>query len=157
MAGGVLQLVTSTGYEDIILSSNPNITYFKTVYRRFTNFSSNYIDLTFDGIANFGTISTCEIKKDGDLVGNMFVHTNIPAIITYFPHTQLEDTSILFSSNGIIIITGTSNSIVFSINGTITVTTILPMNNLADYQLVLNAIKTQLYTTIDYNLSLIHI
>lgn len=151
MAGGVLQLVTSTGYEDIILSSNPNITYFKTVYRRFTNFSSNYIDLTFDGIANFGTTSTCEIKKDGDLVGNMFVHTNIPAIIAYFPHTQLEDTSILFSSNGIIIITGTTNSIVFSINGTITVTTILPMNSLADYQIVLNAIKTQLYTTIDYN------
>ena len=49
MGGGLMQLV-AYGAQDIYLTGNPQITFFKVVYRRHTNFSMESIEQTFDGI-----------------------------------------------------------------------------------------------------------
>lgn len=46
MSGGLLQLV-AYGSQDVYLSGNPQITFFKVVYRRHTNFAIEAIEQTF--------------------------------------------------------------------------------------------------------------
>ena len=48
MGGGLMQLV-AYGAQDIYLTGNPQITFFKVVYRRHTNFSMEAIEQTFSG------------------------------------------------------------------------------------------------------------
>ena len=57
MGGGLMQLV-AYGAQDIYLTSNPQITCFKVVYRRHTNFSMEEIAQTPNGTANFGQDQT---------------------------------------------------------------------------------------------------
>jgi hypothetical protein len=79
MTGGILQLV-SYGIEDIFLIGNPQITYFKTIYRRHTNFSRGEHDLLFRNRIDFGRQSTVIIKKLGDLVHRLFLMIKLPRI-----------------------------------------------------------------------------
>ena len=48
MGGGLLQLI-SYGAQDIYLTGNPQITFFKIVYRRHTNFSMEPIEINING------------------------------------------------------------------------------------------------------------
>ena len=57
MAGGLLQL-TSYGSQDLFLTGNPEITFFKVVYRRHTNFSIESRELLFDELVGFGRESS---------------------------------------------------------------------------------------------------
>ena len=70
MGGGLMQLV-AYGAQDVYLTGNPQITFFKVVYRRHTNFSCEDIEQTFNGNADFGRTVTCNINRNGDLVSNM--------------------------------------------------------------------------------------
>jgi len=72
MGGGLMQLV-AYGAQDIYLTGNPQITFFKVVYRRHTNFSMETIQQTLNGTpANSGT-STVTISRNGDLVYKVYV------------------------------------------------------------------------------------
>ena len=62
MGGGLMQLV-AYGAQDIYLTGNPQITFFKVVYRRHTNFSMESIKQTFDGNADFGGDVVATILK----------------------------------------------------------------------------------------------
>ena len=62
MGGGLMQLV-AYGAQDIYLTGNPQITFFKVVYRRHTNFSIESIQQTFNGTADFGKKVSCTISK----------------------------------------------------------------------------------------------
>lgn len=91
MAGGILQLVASTGKEDEIISINPHITMFKTVYRRHVNFDKAEQMLNFDGNLNFGIESTCKLKKLADLVSALTLVIDLPKIdISYIPLTNVQ-------------------------------------------------------------------
>lgn len=79
MAGGVFQ-VSVRGHEDMYLSENANITFFKTVYRRHTNFSRQELDLTFTNKLDFDGEGYCRIEKYGDLVHRLFLVINLPQI-----------------------------------------------------------------------------
>ena len=79
MGGGLMQLV-AYGAQDIYLSGNPQITFFKVVYRRHTNFSCEAIDQTFNGSADFGKKVTCTISRNGDLISRVYVQVDLPAI-----------------------------------------------------------------------------
>jgi hypothetical protein len=72
MGGGLLQLV-AYGAQDVYLTGNPQITFFKVVYRRHTNFSIESIQQTFNGSAGFGKRVTCQISRNGDLVHKLYV------------------------------------------------------------------------------------
>jgi hypothetical protein len=76
MGGGLMQLV-AYGAQDIYLSGNPQITFFKVVYRRHTNFSMESIEQTFNGSAGFGKKVTCTISRNGDLISRVYLQANI--------------------------------------------------------------------------------
>jgi len=78
MGGGLLQLV-AYGAQDVYLSGNPQITFFKVAYRRHTNFSMESIEQTFNGNADFGRRVTCQISRNGDLIHRMYLQVNLPA------------------------------------------------------------------------------
>jgi hypothetical protein len=71
MGGGLMQLV-AYGAQDVYLTGNPQITFFKVVYRRHTNFSVEPIQQVFNGTANFGRTVTCNLNRNGDLITNMY-------------------------------------------------------------------------------------
>jgi len=71
-----MQLV-AYGAQDIYLTGNPQITFFKVVYRRHTNFSMEAIEQTLNGSVAASGRSTVTISRNGDLVGRVFVeHTS---------------------------------------------------------------------------------
>ena len=72
MGGGLLQLV-AYGAQDVYLTGNPQITFFKVVYRRHTNFSLESIQQTFNGNAELGNRVTCQISRNGDLVYKLYL------------------------------------------------------------------------------------
>ena len=72
MGGGLMQLV-AYGAQDIYLTGNPQITFFKVVYRRHTNFSMESIQQTFNGTADYGNKATATISRNGDLVHRLYL------------------------------------------------------------------------------------
>jgi len=79
MSGGLIQLV-AYGAQDLFITRNPEITFFKVVYRRYTNFSTEVIPQQFNTNAQFGKKVTCNISKSGDLVGKMHLVITLPNI-----------------------------------------------------------------------------
>jgi len=67
-----MQLV-AYGAQDIYLTGNPQITFFKVVYRRHTNFSMESIKQTFNGNTDFGGDVSATISRNGDLVYRMYL------------------------------------------------------------------------------------
>jgi hypothetical protein len=78
-SGGLLQLV-STGRQDIYLSGNPQTTFFKQVYRRYTNFAIETQRVPFDTAVDFGKLITTTIPRNGDLIGQMYLEIALPEI-----------------------------------------------------------------------------
>jgi hypothetical protein len=74
MGGGLMQLV-AYGAQDIYLTGNPQITFFKVVYRRHTNFSMESIQQTWDGTSGGTAAARCSatISRNGDLVHRMYI------------------------------------------------------------------------------------
>ena len=81
MGGGLLQLV-AYGAQDVYLTGNPQITFFKVVYRRHTNFSMEAIQQTFNGTVDFGKRVTAQISRNGDLIHKMYIEATISGTIT---------------------------------------------------------------------------
>jgi hypothetical protein len=76
MGGGLLQLV-AYGAQDVYLTGNPQITFFKVVYRRHTNFAIEAIGQTFNGTPGYGNRVTCQISRNGDLVHRMYLSLKV--------------------------------------------------------------------------------
>lgn len=72
MPGGLMQLV-AYGAQDIYLTGNPQITFFKTVYRRHTNFAVETLEHPFCGNPTFGRKLSAKITRSGDLITNMYI------------------------------------------------------------------------------------
>ena len=77
MGGGLLQLV-AYGAQDVYLTGNPQITFFKVVYRRHTNFAMEAIQQTFNGNVGYGNTVTCQISRNGDLINRMYLQVSVP-------------------------------------------------------------------------------
>ena len=76
MGGGLMQLV-AYGAQDIYLTGNPQITFFKVVYRRHTNFAMESVEQTLNGSASTGNKVVATVSRNGDLVGRMYVEALI--------------------------------------------------------------------------------
>jgi len=80
MSGGLIQLA-SYGKQDIYLNGNPQITFFKVIYRRHTNFSIEAIQQTFTTEADFGKIVSATIARgNGDLIHRIYLQFTLPAL-----------------------------------------------------------------------------
>merc|ERR1711937_109792 len=80
MGGGLMQLV-AYGAQDIYLTGNPQITFFKVVYRRHTNFSMESIEQTFNGNPDFGRKVVCTISRNGDLIHRVYLQVGLPGVV----------------------------------------------------------------------------
>lgn len=83
-SGGLLQLV-ATGRQDIYLSGNPQTTFFRQVYRRYTNFSIETQRIPFDTAVDFNKLITTTIPRSGDLLTALVLEIMLPEITTAGP------------------------------------------------------------------------
>ena len=79
MGGGLMQLV-AYGAQDVYLTGNPQITFWKVSYKRHTNFAMESIEQTFNGQADFGRRVTCTISRNGDLAYRTYLQVTLPEI-----------------------------------------------------------------------------
>jgi hypothetical protein len=77
--GGLLQLV-ALGKQDVFLTGNPQMTWFKMVYRRYTNFAIESQPMYFDGTPDFGKRISCLVPRRGDLLSQISLEVTLPAI-----------------------------------------------------------------------------
>jgi len=82
MTGAISQLV-AYGAQDVYLTGNPQITFFKSVYRRYTNFAMESIQQVFDGDSDFGKFPTATVSRNGDLVGPIYIEVTLPNLLGY--------------------------------------------------------------------------
>ncbi len=79
MGGGLMQLV-AYGAQDIYLTGNPQITFFKVVYRRHTNFSMESIQQTLNGtVGSSASTVTATISRNGDLLSHLYLDVKMAA------------------------------------------------------------------------------
>lgn len=83
MAGGYFQLVAK-GVEDVFITTDPQISFFATVYRRYSNFSMESIEIPVQGKQDFGSEVFAIIEKRGDLLGNIYFDVELPQMIAGF-------------------------------------------------------------------------
>ena len=96
MGGGLMQLV-AYGAQDVYLTGNPQITFWKVTYRRHTNFAMESIEQTFNGQADFGRRVTCTISRNGDLAYRTYLQVTLPEI----NQTMANNSSTTLKQNGV--------------------------------------------------------
>jgi hypothetical protein len=74
-----MQLV-AYGAQDVYLTGNPQITFWKVTYRRHTNFAIESIEQSFNGQADFGRRVTCTVSRNGDLAYRTYLQVTLPEI-----------------------------------------------------------------------------
>ena len=79
MGGGLMQIV-AYGAQDVYLTGNPQITFFKMIYRRYTNFSIESIEQPFNGNVDFGRTLSATISRNGDLMYKTYLQVTLPEI-----------------------------------------------------------------------------
>jgi hypothetical protein len=98
MGGGLLQLV-AYGAQDVYLTGNPQITFFKVVYRRHTNFAIEAIEQTPTGSNSLGSRVSFQITRNGDLIHRVYFYgvitasgtaTDAVALVPNFGHKLLK-------------------------------------------------------------------
>lgn len=93
MGGSRLQLY-SVGVENNHLTKNPEISYFKKVYKKYSNFALQSIDQYFEKIdtLDFNNVTNIKLKfgKNGNLIHKIFLEINIPAIVNKKDNIQYE-------------------------------------------------------------------
>ena len=93
MGGGLMQLV-AYGAQDVYLTGNPQITFWKVTYRRHTNFAMESIEQTFNGQADFGRRVTCTISRNGDLAYRTYLQVTLPEINQSMKNSTSNSTSV---------------------------------------------------------------
>jgi len=79
MGGGIIEIV-NYGSQDLYLTGAPEITFFKLVYRRYSNFAIDSKKVNFDDPVSFGSTNRVIVPKSGDLINKMYLEVILPAI-----------------------------------------------------------------------------
>ena len=90
MTGGILQLV-ARGIEDLFIVGQPVTTFFKTAYRRHTNFSRGEFNINFTSRLEFGKETKSKIHRWGDLLHRLFLVIKLPKIDIVFRSLSIEE------------------------------------------------------------------
>tara|TARA_A100001015_G_scaffold94130_1_gene104663 strand:+ start:3176 stop:4663 length:1488 start_codon:yes stop_codon:yes gene_type:complete len=75
-----LLLLVSVSKENLYLSGQPEITFFKLVYKQYTNFSIETIPQYFKTEPDFSRKTTINISKNADLLHNIYLFVKLPSI-----------------------------------------------------------------------------
>jgi hypothetical protein len=79
MSGGMLQLV-SYGSADIHLTGAPQVTFWRQVFRRYTNFAVEPVLNVFHGTPDFGRKASVTLSRTADLINRVYVEIVLPAL-----------------------------------------------------------------------------
>jgi hypothetical protein len=109
MSGGLMQLV-AYGAQDAYLTGNPQITFFKVVYRRHTNFAIEAIENTFSGSADFSKRVQCPVVRNGDLISKVYLKVVLPSWDLYPSKIPSNMKAGLVSNQSLNVILGNKNN-----------------------------------------------
>ena len=87
--GGGLQQIVAYGAQDVYLTGNPQITFWKILYKRHTNFAMESIEVTFNGQADFNKRVTAVINRNADLMFRTYVQVVLPSVNVSASSTQI--------------------------------------------------------------------
>lgn len=96
MTGGLLQLVAS-GKQDIYLTINPEITFFKKVFRRHTNFSLELKEINSEQLATYGNNITFILNNHGDALHRCYLEVELP--ILKFSDKYIDNQNYVYKKN----------------------------------------------------------
>ena len=91
MGGGLLQLV-AFGSQDVYLTGSPQITYFKVIFKRYTQYAIESVSQSWMGQTRYGAKTTAVISRNGDLLGDMYLEAKMTrgtTGTTYYPGENL--------------------------------------------------------------------
>ena len=80
MVGASAQLA-AFGAADQYLSAQPQITYFKQIWRRYTQFAMEAIEQSWTGDVDFGKKATVSLSRAGDLVTEVWLQIKLPDLV----------------------------------------------------------------------------
>lgn len=87
MPGGLLNILCY-GCNDLYLTGAPQITFFKTAYRRYTNFAIESVEVKPNTNTNFGEEISFLIDRNGDLISKTYLKIDLPQ--TYFTFNEFQ-------------------------------------------------------------------
>lgn len=79
MSGALMELV-AIGAQDNYLTHDPEITFFQTHHKKYTNFAIESKEETFNGTTGFNRSFEATISRSGDLLWKMWLHIHLPAL-----------------------------------------------------------------------------
>lgn len=91
MTGALLNLVCNNGSQNLWLNMNPEITFFKKIYRRHTPFAKETIPVPLKNNINFGKSTKIILPVLGDLIHRIFFVCDLPILKAMFLNTKEMD------------------------------------------------------------------
>lgn len=82
MGGGLLQLAAYGG-EDIYLTGNPQLTFFKSVFKRHTNYAIETIENVYSAVLEYGATIRVNLQRHGDLISSVFLELQTSESLPY--------------------------------------------------------------------------
>lgn len=88
MGAGTLVELIARGKQDTYIIGNPQFSYFKSVYKRYTNFAIEHIKQIFTESPDFGKRVTCIIDKKADLLSDIMLEIELPPLQEHISWTN---------------------------------------------------------------------
>lgn len=85
-----IKVLTSSA-DNIFITDNPEITFFKSVYRRYSNFAIDVINVEFDSNVNYSSFSEIVLPKRGDLLSKIYLEITLPECYFEIKDTEYID------------------------------------------------------------------
>lgn len=102
MVGGLLQLV-AYGEMDLYLTGNPQFTFFKSAYRRHTNYAIETIENVYSSVFGYGATVNVLIQRQGDLLHNILLELETIGDLPYNHNLYTFIEYVNFEIGGIVI------------------------------------------------------
>jgi hypothetical protein len=80
MSTGALTQLAAVGSQDQYLSVQGEVTFWKGVYRRHTNFAKETVKMEFNQTPHLGQKCTCTISRTGDLLSKVWLAVTLPPL-----------------------------------------------------------------------------
>ena len=95
MPGGGLVSLVAYGAQNVILSGNPDMTYFYKMFKKYTHFSLETTTKLMDGPTDYPYDQSIQLRarvdRVGDLLSDMYFSFDIPAIYSKYQTTDPEN------------------------------------------------------------------
>ena len=78
MSGGITQIL-AIGAQDVYLTQNPEVSFFRSNYKRYSHFAQSVERQTIQSVPGKGTMSSIFVERKGDLLSYMYLTAQDPS------------------------------------------------------------------------------